>query len=104
MEKKAEILEDDAHRPAQPPDLMVWQAQDVDAVDNDLAPRGQDFPKNSLEQRRFPGAARPCDEPELSLLDVEVDVQESPLAFLVLFGNVIELNHKDVFKLSPETR
>lgn len=93
MEEKAEVLEDDTHRSAQPPDSVVGQAQDVDAVDDDLAPRGQDFPKNNLEQSRFPGAAWARDEPEFSLLDVEVDVQESPLAFLVLLGNMIKLNH-----------
>lgn len=93
MEKKPEILEDDAHRPSQSVYLVVGKPQDVDAVDDDLASGRQDLAKNDFEESRFSRAARPGDKPKVSSFNIETDIKQGPLAFLVLFPDVIEFYH-----------
>ena len=94
MEEQAEVLEDDAHRPAELIDLVVVEPKDIDAIDDNLAPGRQDLAKNDLEKGRFPGSARPGDEPKIASFDMEADIDEGPLALLVLFPNVVELYHR----------
>lgn len=94
MEEKAEVLENDAHRPPQPVDLVVGKTQDINAVDDDLAPSRQDLTENDFEESRFSRAARPGDKPKVSSFNVEADIEQGPLAFLVLFPDVIEFYHR----------
>ncbi|MCK7518223.1 MAG: hypothetical protein MZV64_11125 [Ignavibacteriales bacterium] len=93
VEHQAEVLEDDAHRAPQGVDAVVGDLEDVDAVDQDLALGRQGLPEDRLEQGRLARAARPGDEVEVAVVDLEGDVGEGPVGFLVLLPDVKELDH-----------
>jgi hypothetical protein len=73
-------------------DPGVGNLQDVDAVDDDLALVGQEFPEDDLEQSGFAGTAWAGDEIKVPAPDLEADVGQGPLRRLVLFVNVKQLD------------
>ena len=93
LEKKPEVLEDDAHALPEPVDLPVRDLQEIDAVDDDLPLGRQELAEYDLEQRRLAGAARPGDEVEIAALDLEGDVGKGPVGGLILLRDVKELDH-----------
>ena len=93
VEHEPEVLEDDAHGPAQRVDPAVGDLEDVDAVDEDLALGRQDLAEDRLEERRLARAARPGDEVEVAVVDLEGDVGQGPVRLLVLLPDVKELDH-----------
>jgi len=93
MEKKPEVLEDNAHLPAQSVNFMSWNPQDVSAVDDNLALSWVELPKDYLQKSCLPGAAGTGDEEEISVIHMEAHIGQGPVGFLVLFPNMEEFYH-----------
>ena len=93
----AEVLEDDAHRPAEEVELRVREPEDVGLADADLSVGRKRLPVEELEEARLPGTARPGDVAQLAALDRQGDVGQGPGRRVVLFPDMDEFDH------GPET-
>ena len=72
---------------------MVRETEDVAAPDEDLAVLGADFPVERPQEGRLARAARPGDEAELALLDLEADVGKGPLRPVILDPDADEFDY-----------
>ena len=91
------MLGRDPEAPAVPGETTPAQRPDLDAVEEDGAPRRALLARDDVEQRRLAGAARAEDHGQLSRLDLEGEIHErldTPTARApVDLGDAPELQH-----------
>ena len=92
---EAEVLEDDAHLPADVGDLPLADVGHVHPVHNHLAGVGALLTHNQLEESALAGAGRAHDKHKLPFFHGEVDVVQGLGAVVVHFRYIAKLDQMD---------
>ena len=95
MVEQAEILEDDAHAPAEIGERGGFEARDVLAEQIDQAPRRLERHQDQADQRGLARARRPGQILEGARRDAEVDVLQHLRAHPVPQADILEPNQRN---------